>query len=303
MARSASFWLPPLALAVSSSLAAQAPPGPAGPRPVDPPFQLPGSVEMLSDLLYAEPDGQSLRLDLFLPREGEGPFPAAVFFHGGGWSGGARTQFWRQAAHLAGRGFVAATVQYRLAPRSRFPAALNDAQAAVRWLRAHATQYRVDPNRVAVVGGSAGGHLAALLGMNAWTGSDWSGAPTEARVQGVVAFNAVLDLRPAALPPSSQTVALGFLGVSFEANPALWNDASPLTHVGPDAAPFLLLHGTDDRAVPYDQSVEMQRRLRDAGVCADLFTAEGAGHAFFNAPPWYAPTLVRMEQFLVKLLK
>lgn len=198
-------------------------------------------------------------------------------------------------------GYVAATVEYRLAPAARFPAQLDDALAAVKWLRTHASKYRVDSKRIAVAGGSAGGHLASLLGMNSWNGTDWSGVSAEGRVQAVVAFNPVLDLRPPATPPSPAEP--GLLGASFGENPSLWRDASPVSHVGKSAAPFLLLHGTGDELVPYAQSLTMQRLLQKAGVTAELFTADGAGHGFLNAAPWYEPTVARMQEFLDRILR
>ena len=264
-------------------------------------FAVPRSVSMMADLAYQQVNGKSLHLDLFVPKVGSSRLPTVVFFHGGGWSRGNKNQFWSQAAHLAEHGYVAATVEYRLAPAARFPAQLNDALAAVKWLRTHASKYRVDSNRVAVAGGSAGGHLASLLGMNSWNGTDWSGVPADGRVQAVVAFNPVLDLRPPATPPGPAEP--GLLGVSFDENPSLWRDASPVSHVGKAAAPFLLLHGTSDELVPYAQSVTMLRLLQKAGVTAELFTADGAGHGFFNAAPWYEPTVARMQEFLDRLLR
>lgn len=264
-------------------------------------FKVPPSVSMMPDVAYKDVDGKSLHLDLFVPKVGSGRLPTVLFYHGGGWSRGDKNQFWSQAAHLAEHGYVAATVEYRLAPAAHFPAQLNDALAAVKWVRTHASEYRVDSNRIAVAGGSAGGHLASLLGMNLWSGTDWSGVSADGRVQAVVAFNPVLDLRPPATPPGPAEP--GLLGVSFDENPSLWRDASPVSHVGKSAAPFLLLHGTSDELVPYAQSVTMQRLLQKAGVTAELFTADGAGHGFFNAAPWYESTVARMQGFLDRVLR
>jgi acetyl esterase/lipase len=165
-------------------------------------------------------------------------------------------------------------------------------------LRQHAGEHGVDPRRIAIGGGSSGGHLSALIGTNLWNGSAWSGAPADSRVQAVVAFNAVLDLLIYVTPSGVNASVTAFLGSSFEENPALWRDASPLEHVSREAAPFLLLHGTDDNVAPYRQSVEMQRRLRAAGITAELFTAKGAGHNSFFQPPWFEPALARAVEFL-----
>lgn len=262
---------------------------------------------MLPDLPYAAPDSQVLRLDLFRPRSRKGPFPAIVFVHGGGYVAGglgAKSQFWRQSVYLAERGFVAATIGWRRAPSdsssgARYPAALNDAQAAVRWLRAHSKEYNVDVQRIAIAGGSSGGHIAALVATNLWSGADWSGASVDARVQAAVIFNGVLDV-----PGSRAGANLGeFLGKNYRADSALWKSASPTQHVTSQAAPFLLLHGTNDRSIPYAHAVEMQRRVRAVGVRAELFTADGADHGFFNSSPWYEPATKRMAEFLLEILK
>src|SRR5829696_7667281 len=116
------------------------------------------------DLVFARPGDEVLRLDMALPGRGEGPFPAVVCLHGGGWTGGTRKQMAQTIDVLARRGFVAVSPDYRLAPKHRFPACVEDCKAAVRWLRANAGQYRIDPKRIGVVGLAAGGHLACLLG-------------------------------------------------------------------------------------------------------------------------------------------
>jgi len=270
----------------------------------NPPFTLPPEVRMLPGLIYAELKAERLHLDLFLPRDGDGPFPAVLFAPGGGLD---RSQFWRQGVYMAQKGYVVATIEYRpshrwvqpFEPGTTFPAGLNDFQAAIRWLRANAKQYQVDPGRIAAGGGSAGGYLAALAGTNRWSGSNWSGAPPESRVQAVVALNAPMDL-----PSLPDNPALkNLLGATFEQNPRIWRDASPMTHVGADTVPLLMLHGTRDQEVAYAQSVNMQAELRKLGIKAEVFTAEGAGHGFFNNPPWYEPTLARMVEFLSEVFK
>ena len=270
----------------------------------NPPFRLPDSVQMLADEVYSQPE--PLRLDLFSPRLANRPLPGIIFIACGGWTSGFKSGFWRQAAYLAERGFVAAATQCRPAPASRYPTQLNDAVAAIRWLRIHATDYNVDSTRIAVAGASAGGHLAALIGTNRWNGADWSEAPVEVRVGAVVVFNGVLDVPSFAAnvaPAIVRTNLTAFLGATSDENKALWRHASPLEHVTTQAAPFLLLHGTNDQTVPYTQSLDMQRALRTAGVNVELFTAEGADHGFFGTPPWYESTTARMTEFLTSVFR
>src|SRR5262245_30064586 len=119
-------------------------------RAQDPPFVLPDNVELKRDAVYGKGGGRELKLNLFLPRAGTGTRPAVVFIHGGGWSGGNRSQFYRQAAYLASkRGYLGACIEYRLSGEAKFPAAVEDAKCAVRWLRDNAKTYRVDPDRIA----------------------------------------------------------------------------------------------------------------------------------------------------------
>jgi acetyl esterase/lipase len=275
----------------------------------NPPFVQPGNVEIQRDLVYSSVGSRELHLDLFLPKEGAGPFPAVVYIHGGGWTGGNKNAFQRQAAYMATKGYVGACMEYRLSGEARYPAAVHDSKAAVRWLRANAARYRIDPKRIGAAGGSAGGHLVAFLGT---TGDrkefeGLGGNPgVSTRVRAVAAFNPVLNMTMVGMrePAASASGALEkFLGASYAERPDLYAEASPTTHVSRDSAAFLFLHGTADTTVPYQQSVEMMKKLKEAGVYADLFSAEDARHGFFNSPPWYEPTLKKMEEFFNRFLK
>lgn len=254
-------------------------------------FRLPDGVRVEQNLVYSSPGGRDLHLDLYLPQEGRGLFPAVIYIHGGGWYRGNRNAFRRQAAHMATKGFAGASIEYRLSGEAKYPAALQDSKAAVAWMRANAAKYRIDPQRIGAAGASAGGHLVALLGV---TG--------EAKV--VAAFNPVVDLVSIGkrAPSSTRTVYARFLGATYAEKPDLWAEASPLTHVDKDSAVFLLLHGDADTTVPSQQSLDMLSKLKAAGVEAELFTAEGAGHGFFTSAPWFEPALKRMEEFFFRHL-
>jgi len=285
--------------------AAQQPPArPKGSE--EPAFQLPAGVEVERDLVYARYGARELKLDLYRPASGEGPFPGIVFIHGGGWRGGNRSAFRRQAAHLAAKGFVGAAIEYRLSGEAAYPAAVHDAKAAVRWMRANAAKYRINPDKIGAAGGSAGGHLVSLLGTTAAIRElegEGGNSGFSSRVQAVAAFNPALDLiTPERQPGNAQEAVRGFLGGPYEKMPGAYAQASPITHAGKASAPHLFLHGTADATVPYQQSVDMQKKLRAAGVRAELFTAEGAPHGFYNRPPHFQPTLERMEQFFQSVL-
>lgn len=260
---------------------------------------LPDGVELRKDLVYGRGGDRDLKLDLYLPKQGDGPHPAVVFIHGGGWAKGTKRAFARQAAYLAGKGYVGACIEYRLSGEAPFPAAVEDCKAAVRFLRANATRYQIDPDRIAAAGGSAGGHLAALLGVSRPAdGLEGTGGHQDqsSRVQAVVAFNGIFDLVDAGRGAHKSVIA--FLGGSEEEKPEAYRKASPLRYDLAGAPPFLFLHGTADQTVPISQARRMAEALRAAGATADLDKTEGAGHGFFNRPPHYEPTLKRMETFL-----
>jgi pectinesterase len=269
-----------------------------------PPFHLPTGVEMIPDLMYTT-GPREMRLDLYLPKNRAKPAPAVVYIHGGGWSAGVKTDFRRQAAALAARGIAGVCIEYSLVPAATWPEPLYEAKAAVRWMRAQALKYGFDVNRMAAAGGSAGGQLAALLGTTAddpkYEGN--LGNPKQStRVKAVVAFNPVLDMPALARNDSTSKIVIRYLGATYAEKPDVWAEASPIDHVSNRAADFLFLHGDADTTVPIAQSEAMAAKLQKLGIHAEIFTAPGAKHAFFNRPPWFEPTLTRMEEFLEKEL-
>lgn len=275
---------------------------PATPRPLEPPFVLPPSVELREGIVFAEPDGQPLECQLFLPRErAAAARPGIVWIHGGGWRNKAMEGrvLWRQAAHLASLGYPGVNITYRLAPAYQFPAQLEDVQNGVRWVRRHAAELGIDPERIGTVGESAGGHLSALL---AATDAPIDGASS--RVQALVAIYGVFDF-PSLMSQGSTGAREALLGgdptTAPEGSP-LWERAraaSPLYRAGATTPPTLLLHGTADTTVPFDQSVRFHKRLRELGVRAELIPGEGGGHGHIHRPPYYGPALEQMTGFLM----
>jgi acetyl esterase/lipase len=224
----------------------------------------------------APPGFRPLHLDLHLP-EGEGPFPVVLWIHGGGWQEGSRVWMPDTVApfgfheRLLAHGYSVADVDYRLSGEAPYPAQLLDVQSAIRWLRHHATELRLDTGRFATLGESAGGHLAALAGL---TGEG------DTAIQAVVNWYGVMDLLDVYDDEDGFIPQARLLGgpIGERRDFAVW--ASPLHHVHPAAPPFLNVHGTDDDVVPFEQAVRLAEALRAQGVRGDLHPVAGAGHCF-----------------------
>ena len=245
---------------------------------------VPENVVFEQNIEFSNPDGQHLQLDMARPKTGDGPFPAIVCIHGGGFRAGSRQSYDGLCIRLAQQYYVAVTVSYRLAPKYQFPAAIYDVKAAVRWLRANARQYKVDPARIGVMGGSAGGHLAQLLGVTAdvkqfeGTGGN---AEQSSRVACVVNYYGPSDFTKSygKSVDAAQVLAL-WLGGNLEQARHKHIVASPLYWVTPNAAPTLCIHGTEDKYVAHEQAVWLVDKLKASDVEAELLTLDGAGHGF-----------------------
>jgi acetyl esterase/lipase len=244
---------------------------------------VPENVLFERGLEFANPDNQHLQLDHARPKTGNGPFPTIVCIHGGGFRAGTRDGYGKLCLTLAEHGYVAATITYRLAPAYQFPAAVHDCKAAVRWMRANAAKYGIDPERIGTMGGSAGGHLALFLGVTAgvkeFEGSDNPGQSSA--VNCVVSFFGPSDFTKSyGKSVDAAEVLPLFLGGDLTAKRREHIAASPLYWITPDAAPTLCIHGTADPYVAYEQAQWMVDRLKASAVEAELLTLEGAGHGF-----------------------
>ena len=245
---------------------------------------IPDDVVFESGVEFSNPDNQHLQLDIARPKTGEGPYPAIICIHGGGFRAGNRNGYDSLILKLAQRGYVAMTVSYRLAPKYQFPAAIHDTKAAVRWARANAGTYKIDPTRIGTTGGSAGGHLAQFLGVTADV-KEFEGDGGHTKESSAV--TCVVNV----YGPSDFTKSYGksvdaaevlplFLGGNLETARKQHLKASPLYWVTPNAVPTLCIHGTDDKYVAYEQAVWLIDKLKASGVEAELLTMEGAGHGF-----------------------
>ena len=240
----------------------------------------PSTVSVSPNVCYT-PQGwpDALYADLYQPG-GAGPFPAVLMVHGGGWTGGSRQQMHRTARAVARRGYVVMNISYRLAPRWRFPAQLQDIQQALLWLRAHAADYRVLADRIATWGYSAGAHLALLPAV---LSPGHRNFVPDTRPVATVAGGSPVDLTY--YPAGPLTNAL--MGVGCHLDPQAWQDASPLRHVAAHTPPIFLYHGSFDRLVGANNSHAMYAALQSQRVPSELLLLRGFGHipVFFMSMP------------------
>lgn len=257
-------------------------------RPVES-DRFPDEVQVVRDVVYAiapEKDGRSIELTMdtaFLKQSDGKPMPVIVYIHGGGWSMGSKEAGLRQSVALALGGYFATTINYRLTGQATYPAAVHDCKAAIRFLRAHAGELGIDPNRIGVWGHSAGGHLAALLGTSGNTnildGTVGADPTISSAVQCVVDISGPVDLSSDA----PQGMISQWLGGPVRDHQDLAKQASPLTYIDKNDPPVLILHGTDDPLVNMQRHAEVfHKALKEAGVEVEFMPIEGAGHAIIS---------------------
>ncbi len=260
----------------------------------------PTEITFEEGIEYANPDDQHLQLNVAQPKEDAGAArPAVLCIHGGGFRAGKRDSWNGLCKKLAEQGYVAVTVTYRLTPKYPFPAAVEDVKTAVRWMRANAAKYHIDPDRIASLGDSAGGHLAQFLGVSGEVHRfDGPELPNfSSRVQCVINYYGPEDFTQSyGKSVDAAEVLPMFLGGDVtHARPAHIL-ASPLYWVTPDAAPTLLLHGTEDKYVNYEQATWMYERLKATGIDVELLTLTGAGHGF------HGPDAEKAEKAAIEFL-
>jgi len=269
---------------------------------------LPAAVVSYPDLVFSRPPGfRPLRLDLYKPKAepGGAGYPLVIYIHGGGWQSGhtrhsgAFADWPRVLASIAAKGFVVASIEYRLSDEAPFPAAIQDVKSSIRWLRANAGQFGIDRTRAVVWGGSAGGQLAALAATTCgdarlqptYAGADASLAKASDCVQGFVAWYGIFDFT--ALPefsgvqgtPNVASAATKYLKCSGAECTERVSLASPIAHVGKSTPPALLIHGDKDAVVAVDQSRKFNAALKAQGIASELVVIQGVDHSFIGATP------------------
>ena len=235
------------------------------------------SYQVTPDIEYSAPGGESLKLDAHIP-EGKGPFPAIILVHGGGWTAGHKTvNFVKDLFPVLDQtGMAWFTIDYRLAPKHPYPAARVDVEAAVQWVKANAKKYKVDPKKIALMGESAGGHLVNLVGVKNAVG-----------VAAVVCFYGPIDMEVFSKRFSGKPAAGGMKSFFLvddwgPADMAKLHEASPHTYLNKKTPPFLIIHGTSDAAVPYDQATLHVKLFKERSIPVELITVQDGVHGVMN---------------------
>ena len=246
-------------------------------------LSIPADITFERGIEFSNAADQHLQFNIARPKNATGALPTILCIHGGGFRAGTRESYDKLCLTLAGHGYVAATITYRLAPAFPFPAAVLDCKSAVRWLRANATKYNIHPARLGVTGGSAGGHLVQFLGVTGGVKEFDVGDHLDqsSAVSCVVNYYGPSDLSKSyGKSVDAAEVLPLFFGGALDSKLKQHIRGSPLYWVTPNAAPTLIVHGTEDKYVNYEQAGWMVDKLKAAQVEVELLTLPGAGHGF-----------------------
>jgi len=242
--------------------------------------EIPEEIEVFSDRVYKTMDSLELALDVYRLRDqGDEGKPTLVFIHGGAWKTGKRSDYLPYLIDYAKKGYVTATVSYRLSRVAKFPAAVRDVNCAVRWLKIHAEEFGIDPERMVLIGGSAGGHLSMMVG---YAGEEELFQPecetdsVSSEVRAVVNLYGPTDLTTEEARGRGEPIS--FLGATYEEHPELYQQVSPRFYIRPGLPPTLIFHGTIDSVVPVSQADSLAQWLAEAGVPHDYHRLHGWPH-------------------------
>lgn len=257
-------------------------------------------VTFKPDVVYAQRPEGDLKLDIAIP-EGDGPFPAVLCIHGGAWRAGNKADVRQIMELLAKHGYAVISPQYRFCPKEVFPAQVHDVKEAVRWVRSHASESKIDPERIGAMGFSAGGHLALMLGVTAAEdGLEGDAVAKDApstRVKAVVNYFGPTELGADDIPLISKPLVKDFLGGTPAEKPELCAQASPLTFVTADDAPILTFQGTRDPLVPHSQAIKLGEKMTKVGLPGRVELLIGGGHG-----DWGRPELERTAEMSLEFL-
>ncbi|MBN1352181.1 alpha/beta hydrolase [candidate division KSB1 bacterium] len=240
---------------------------------------VPPEIQEFKNLVYKTVDSDTLKLDIYQPANLTRPAPCLVFIHGGAWKGGNKQDYLVYLLDFAKQGYITSTISYRFSQQAHFPAAVLDVKCAIKWLKAHADEYGIDPDKMAVIGGSAGGHLAMMIGYTSDV-AEFNGEcefdSVECRVQAIVNLYGPTDLTTDFA--KSKRVVHKFIGGKYDEAPEAYLSASPITHISADDPPTLIFHGTIDDVVPVHQSDLLKAKLDELGVPNEYHRLKGWPH-------------------------
>lgn len=264
------------------------------------PEAVPDDITEYKDIEYANVDGHSLQLNLYVPKGITKPTPCLVFIHGGGWSGGHKDNYLFYNVAYAKKGYITASLGYRLSGKAKFPAAVHDVKCGVRWLRAHAEKYQIDPDKLVAVGGSAGGHLSLMVGYadDPKLEGDLGYADQSSRVQAVVNFYGVADSTTQRAKDAHQV--RNFIGGTYDEKPEMYHLNSPMEHLTADDPPTLTFHGSIDALVPVSQATRLHAKLDELAIENELDVVIGWPHSMDLSVGVNNRCQYIMDQFLKK---
>lgn len=262
---------------------------------------IPEAVEVIKDIQYVKYKDRKLLLDIYRPTIwGEGQLRTILVIRGGGWANGDKEAYGYIATALALRGFAAVCIEYRTSDEAIFPAAVLDSKLAIKWIKHNANKYNFNHSGIGAIGGSAGGHLAALVGVSSKANLL---NPTEVTndftIQAVVGLSTHTDFREL----SENKAIIKWLGKPYPANEELWESASPISYIDKDSPPMLLIHSSSDNLVPYEQSLLAIEKLGKVGVYSELVLIPNAPHNFYNFEEWFGFTMDKTASFFKEQLK
>lgn len=263
-------------------------------------YPIPETITEYKDVVYKTIDSTSLKLDIYHSKKLNNNAPLIIFIHGGAWKKGDKHDYLVYLTSYAEKGYVTATIQYRFAGSAKYPAQLLDVQSAVVWLKQHADEYHIDPNKVALVGGSAGGHLAM---MNAYSNSNYIVTEENEfspKVQALVNFYGPSNLVDVAEKDKPTVEYL--IGKTEDEAPELYKEASPIYFISKSAPPTITFHGTLDELVPYAQSDRLHEKLQEAGVPSYYHKLEGWPHTMDASAKVNAYAQYHMDDFFEKYI-
>ena len=258
-------------------------------------------------LIYKTIGNRKLKLDLFYPDSVDKDLPIVLFIHGGGWRSGDKSYQHPLALKIASQGYLCATVEYRLSSEAKYPAAVLDIKEAIKWLKEIAVNYGGDSSKMALLGCSSGGHLAALCGVTSDVkkfNPENSKSKYSAKVQAIIDIDGILDFTHPAesgKDTSDEYPSVGklWLGKSYKENPALWIEASPLTYISKDSPPFLFLNSSNDRFhAGRDEAMNIFNKFH---IPYEVYTFSNTPHTFWLFHPWFLQTVDHIIYFLQKI--